>query len=169
MSRTERPDSDPLEGGNPVIDFRRRFALWNNLSFWRQWALGASLAALAFLAVVVLDRPAAPGYVAVLGPGNNGAAWLVTANTAEGVLSVRPIGAAIEDGQSYELWAIPHGGAPQSLGVVRAPGETEIALDIELVRKIAGAATLAIGAAGQPPTETASRQVYRGRLQSLAQ
>ena len=51
MSRT-----DPPEDGNPILDFRRRFALWNNLSFWRQWALGGSLAALALLAVVVLDR-----------------------------------------------------------------------------------------------------------------
>lgn len=167
MSRTDRPGPDPLDGGNPILDFRRRFALWNNLSFWRQWAVGASLAAVAFLAVIVLDAPSAPGYVAVLRSAEDNPAWLVSADTAEGVLSVRPIGAWGAARQSFELWAIPLGSAPQPLGAVRAAGETDIPLDVELVRKIADAATLAIGPAGQPPTETAGRRSYRGNLLPL--
>ena len=167
MSRTDRPGPDPLDGGNPVLDFRRRFALWNNLSFWRQWAVGASLAAIALLGVLVLDTPTAPGYVAVLRSAEDNPAWLVSADTAEGVLSVRPIGAWDAARQSFELWAIPPESAPQPLGVVRTSGATEIPLDVELARKIAGAAALVIGPAGQPPTETADRRSYRGDLLPL--
>ncbi len=168
MSRTDPPGSDPDEGGNPILDFRRRFALWNNLSFWRQWALGANLAALAFLAVIVFDTPSAPGYVAVLRSGHEGPAWLVTANTTEGVLSVRPVGGLSTGGQTYELWAIPDQEAPRSLGTVRASGEIEIPLDVELARAISGATALAIGPAGQSPTAAPNRPMYRGQLLPLA-
>lgn len=168
MSRTDRPDHDPPDAENPVLDFRRRFALWNNLSFWRQWAVGASLAAIALLAVAVLHTPAAPGYVAVLTPDDDRPAWLVTANTADGVLSVQPNGASIGDGESYELWAIPREGAPRSLGTVRGSGETEIPLDVEFARRIAEAASLVIGPAGQSPTAPSDRRSYRGRLLSFA-
>lgn len=159
MSRTDRP-----EDGNPILDFRRRFALWNNLSFWRQWALGGSLAALALLAVVVLDRPGSPHYVAVLQSGGGDPAWLVSASTVDGVLSVRPLGAAGADGQPYELWAISEEGAPRSLGTIRAIGETAIPLDIERARRIAGASALAIGPPGVSPTASSARGIYRGRI-----
>ncbi len=159
MSRT-----DPPEDGNPILDFRRRFALWNNLSFWRQWALGGSLAALALLAVVVLDRPGSPHYVAVLQSGEDDPAWLVSASTADGVLSVRPLGAARADGQPYELWAISEDGTPRSLGTIRATGETAIPLDVELARRIAGASALAIGPPGVSPTASSARGIYWGQL-----
>ena len=168
MSRTDRPGSDPREGGDRVSDFRRRFALWNNLSFWRQWALGASLTALAFLGVIVLDTPGGPHFVAVLQSGADSPAWLVSANTAEGVLSVRPIAALSPGARTYELWAIPGEGAPRSLGTVAASGETAIPLDVELARRIAGTATLVIGPAGESPTAAAGRPMYRGQLLPLA-
>ena len=168
MSRTDRPDSDSGEGGNPVLDFRRRFALWNNLSFWRQWALGASLAALAFLAVIVLDTPSAPGYVAVLRSGHEGPAWLVTANTTEGVLTIRPLGASNAGGRAYELWTIPEESTPLSLGTVQVSGETAIPLDIGLARRIADAGALAIVPEGESPASASNRPMYRGQLLSLA-
>ena len=167
MSRTDRPDSDPREGGNPILDFRRRFSLWNNLSFWRQWAFGASLAALALLAVVVLDRPGSPRYVAVLQSGEDEPAWLVSANTAAGVLSVRALDAASADGQPYELWAISEEGTSRSLGTIRAIGETAIPLDFELARRIAGANALAIGPSGVSPAAAPDR-TYRGQLLPLS-
>ena len=162
MSRTDGP-----EGGNPILDFRRRFALWNNLSFWRQWAFGGSLAALALLAVVVLDRPDSPHYVAVLQSGENDPAWLVSASTADGVLSVRPLGAASADGQPYELWAISEDGAARSLRTIRPGGETAIPLDVELARRIAGANALAIGPPGMSPVAASARGIYRGQMLPL--
>ena len=161
MSRTDPPDPDPREGGNPILDFRRRFALWNNLSFWRQWALGGSLAALALLAVVVLDRPGSPRYVAVLQSGEDNPAWLVSANTVENVLSIRPVAASDPDGKSYWLWLIPAQGPPQSLGAIGNSKETEIPIDIDLARAISGAAAFGISLepAGGPPAGT-----YTGTL-----
>ena len=154
MSRTDRPDPDPREGGNPIQDFRRRFALWNNLSFWRQWALGGSLAALALLAVVVLDRPGSPHYVAVLQSGEDDPAWLVSANTEGNVLSIRPVAALKPDGKSYWLWLIPDRGRPRPLGAIGSSGETTIPIDIDLARAISGAAAFGVSLepAGGPPT-----------------
>lgn len=166
MSRTDRPDTDPQDAESPVLDFRRRFALWNNLSFWRQWAVGASLAAIALLAVAVLHTPAAPGYVAVLTPDDDRPAWLVTANTADGVFIVRPVGALNTGGQSYELWMISGDGVPRSLGTVGSSGETAIPLDVELARRIAGI-VLAIAPEGEPPRAISDRPIYRGQLLPL--
>ena len=168
MSRTDRPGPDPLDGGNPVLDFRRRFALWNNLSFWRQWAVGASLAAGALLALTVFDTPSAPGYVSVLRSANDDPAWLVSVNTAEGALSVRPVGTLRAGEETYELWAIPDEGTPRSLGTVRASGETAFQLDVELARRIAGTGALVIGPAGVSPTAAPDRRLYRGQLLPLA-
>lgn len=168
MSRTDRPDSDPLDDGNPILDFRRRFALWNNLSFWRQWALGASLAAVALSGVLVFHTTAAPGYVAVLRSADDGPTWLVSANAADGVLSVRPVGVSTGDGQSYALWAIADDGAPQSLGTIRSSGETAIQLDVEFARRISDATALALMAAGEAPSAATGRPIYRGQWLPLA-
>ena len=168
MSRTDRPGPDPLDGGYPVLDFRRRFALWNNLSFWRQWAVGASLAAGALLALVVFDTPSAPGYVSVLRSADDDPAWLVSVNTAEGALSVRPVGTLRADEETYELWAIPNEGTPRSLGTVRASGETAFQLDIEHARRVVGAGALVIGPAGVSPMAAPDRRIYRGQLLPLA-
>ena len=168
MSRTDRPGPDPPDDGNPVLDFRRRFALWNNLSFWRQWAVGASLAAIAFLAVIVLDGPTAPGYVAVLRSADDNPAWLVSADTVEGALSVRLVGARSAAGQTFQLWAIPSEGVAQSLGAIPASGETDIPLDVELARKVASAETLVIGPAGVSPMAASVGRIYRGQLLPLA-
>ena len=158
------------EGGNPILDFRRRFALWNNLSFWRQWALGGSLAALALLAVVVLDRPGSPHYVAVLQSGGDDPAWLVSANTVENVLSIRPVAELNPDGKTYWLWMIPAQGSPRSLGAIGDSGETAIPIDIDLARAISGAAAFGISLepAGGPPAGTPSGALlFLGKSLSL--
>lgn len=49
-----------------------------------------------------------------------------------------------EDQRVPELWIIPEGGAPQSLGLIRPDGRLDIALAPSVRRQLAGDATLAV-------------------------
>jgi len=112
---------------------------WDSLALWRALALfaGGTAAAL-FMVVVVLTAPSGPvavpapivlrapandvGYVAVLSdPKTEKPVIFVTAGRDSKELSVRTLEASIRvPGKSLELWALPAGGAPKSLGLVSA-------------------------------------------------
>ncbi|HZP21043.1 MAG TPA: anti-sigma factor [Bauldia sp.] len=100
-------------GGN-VIALRRSVTRWRITSA----IVGAAAAVLA--GIVVLDRTAAPQseFVAVLTAEGAKPAFVASIDTAKGTITVRRVVAEAPADKSYELWAIPPGGAPQSLGVV---------------------------------------------------
>ncbi|MGE5640408.1 MAG: anti-sigma factor domain-containing protein [Clostridia bacterium] len=94
--------------------------------FWKAVALVASGAAAAalFMAVVVPpQKPATAGYVAVLSePKTQKAVLLVSARRQDTRIQVRSLDPAIQVADaSLELWALPKGGKPRSLGLV--PGK----------------------------------------------
>ncbi len=95
-------------------------------SFWKAIGLVASGAAAAavFMAVVLPpQKPAAAGYVAVLSePKTQRAVLLVSASRQDNRIKVRALGTAIQVADaSLEIWALPKGGKPRSLGLV--PGQ----------------------------------------------
>jgi anti-sigma-K factor RskA len=105
----------------------RRAGLWNSLSFWR-WAGLTSFVAACVLAVgltlLVSLRDAgtpAPGtqyLVATLQRPGAGARWTATVDAQHGRIVVVPAqGLAIAANQSAEMWMIPAGSKPVSLGV----------------------------------------------------
>jgi len=97
-------------------------------SFWKTLGLIASGAAAALLAVAVLlppqrarISPSVEGsYIAVLSdPKTNHPVLVATAERGETVLRVNTLDPAIHvAGRSLELWALPRGGQPKSLGLV---------------------------------------------------
>jgi anti-sigma-K factor RskA len=93
-------------------------------SFWKTLGLVASGAAAALLAVAVLlpsQRAVIPAsYVAVLSdPKTNHPVLVATATRADKLLHVKTLDPAIHvAGRSLELWALPRGGAPRSLGLI---------------------------------------------------
>jgi anti-sigma-K factor RskA len=101
-----------------VIDLRARLARWRAL------AGGAMAAAAALAAVVVIDRlplPETAGsgrYLAVVNTDGALPALVVDVDTARGVVTVRAVAAERPADRSLELWAIPEGGQPVSLGLV---------------------------------------------------
>lgn len=118
---------------------RERATLWESLGFWRALGLAASGMAAALLAVAVVVQPAqrpAPPPVIVQVPSNEvGAAYLavlsdpktqkpvllVSAGRKSSDLFVKTLDPSIHvDAKSLELWALPAGGAPRSLGVLGA-------------------------------------------------
>lgn len=114
-----------------------RAGIWEHLVFWRTLALAASGMAAVLLAAVVLVSPSPPVsapapvvvkvpsaemaeiYLAVLSdPKSQRPLLLVTANRYSRALQVRTLDASIRvSGKDLELWALPAGGAPRSLGV----------------------------------------------------
>lgn len=111
---------------------------WNNLAFWRGLGLAASGAAAALLAATVVLAPRAPepasppvvlrvpsegmpnAYLAVLSDARTQKPVLVvSAGVKSDQLWVKTLDPAIHvPDKSLELWALPPGGAPQSLGLV---------------------------------------------------
>jgi anti-sigma-K factor RskA len=91
---------------------------------WRGWAIGAgavSAVAVVLAANTQLQLQSAPQleYVAVLADDKAAAAMLVTFDPKHQRLTLKRVG-EINEGQekSLQLWALPTGGAPQSLGVL---------------------------------------------------
>ena len=121
------PAGSPAPGG-----------LWNSLAFWRGLGLFASGAAAALLAAVAVFAPEKPApapqvvrvpasempaaYFAVLSdPKSQKPVLVVSATRGSDRLVVKRLDASIVvPGKSLELWALPPGKAPQSLGLVAA-------------------------------------------------
>ena len=97
----------------------RRWGAW----LWRGWALGASLVAAGLAALLVVHQPlpwAAPQQrlVAVLLDAQTKPAWLVSATPDADHLRARPLAPPPDPQHVQELWALPPGSAPVSLGVL---------------------------------------------------
>jgi anti-sigma-K factor RskA len=93
--------------------------------FWRAVGLVASgaVAALLLTTVVPLQKSSSAGYVAVLSdPRTQKAVLIVSARRDEAELRLRTLDPSIRvNDASLELWALPKGGKPKSLGLV--PGD----------------------------------------------
>jgi anti-sigma-K factor RskA len=110
-----------------------RRGLWESLAFWRNLGLVTSGAAAALLAAVMLSAPAPPpqivrvpadvvppSYVVVLSdPKTQKPVMMVSAMRKSDLLLVKRLddSIAVAD-KSLELWALPAGQAPKSLGLV---------------------------------------------------
>jgi anti-sigma-K factor RskA len=97
---------------------------------WRTWQLAAAAGLVAVALIVgVIVREAAPPplqTLAVLGPDTAHPVWRLERRRPLTALTIQVIGAVPPAaGKSYELWALPRGGAPVSLGLLPASGRAE--------------------------------------------
>lgn len=119
----------PSRGSVPAA----RSSRWPALAIWRGVAIGAiaaTAASVAMLALVLQRPPAAlPPPVVVTAPpakaapmavvlrGDDGSVAYTATLDADGMLVVMPV-QAHADARAPELWLIPPGGAPQSMGML---------------------------------------------------
>lgn len=166
-------------GWSPVEGARR--GVWQNAGFWR--AATAVAAAAAIAAVVVgriADAPTSapqPPQVAVqpvpapapeetaakpvttLAHDDGTTGWLASVDVVRGSVLMVPVPAPADtQGRVPELWLIPTGEAPRSLGLVSIDKSHTVSVPAELRRALAVGSTLAItlepqgGAPGGVPT-----------------
>lgn len=94
----------------------------------RRWQLAAAgiAAAAVLLAVVIRQHQPALQLVAVLGEDSAHPLWRVQRAKELTALTITTVGVVKRTAQqSYELWALPRGGQPVSLGVLPAQGASE--------------------------------------------
>ncbi|HXZ02566.1 MAG TPA: anti-sigma factor [Stellaceae bacterium] len=100
---------------------------WNSIVVWR-WSTAAASAVAAGLALYIALAPpaAAPSYVAVLHAPQQADAAFVATGGRNGLL-LRAVARESPPGdRGFELWAIPAGAKPQSLGIIPPDGRVEL-------------------------------------------
>jgi anti-sigma-K factor RskA len=111
--------SIPASARKPVA----RPGLWQSLSFWR-WLAGGALAAAAACAFVlfsaprIIAPPVANALVSTLANDNGVPGYVAVVSADKTSLTITPLAAAPTDGRAEELWLIPQGQAPLSLGLL---------------------------------------------------
>ena len=97
---------------------------------WRRWQLAAAagLVAVALVVGLIVRQPAPPPLqtLAVLGTDTAHPVWRLERRRPLTALTIPVVGTVPPAaGKSYELWALPRGAAPVSLGVLPAAGSAE--------------------------------------------
>ncbi|WP_455853831.1 anti-sigma factor [Pantoea endophytica] len=128
------------------------------------WLLAASIAAIALVASIFLQQPTLTP-LTVLSDAQHREQWVLSADSKLAQLSLTPLHpAALTASNSLELWVIPAGKAPISLGLVDSENATDIALkNPELARS--GMIAISLEPRGGSPTGQPTGPVlYSGQL-----
>lgn len=148
-----------IERGLPAEKTRVSTARWP----WLGWALAASFAgALLYTHYTV---PPAPQTVAVLNGDSQQGSWVVSLSPDKTQLTVEAINAsAIQPDRSLQLWLIPPGEKPQSLGLIEHPARQQV---VVTNMPLASLPTLAISLeprGGSPTGQPTGPVLYSGKL-----
>jgi anti-sigma-K factor RskA len=122
----------PAPGAAPIRRERPARRLWDSVAVWRGAAAAAALAAASLAVVVFLPRPTPPAVVEPLAVARlqgqaQAAAFVVAFDRAGSRLIVTPTGAPLAADRSPELWLMPPGQTPTSLGLVRGDASVTLA------------------------------------------
>jgi anti-sigma-K factor RskA len=146
---------------------------WASLGLWRGLALAGFALAFALGVVVLAPPPVAPepAVVAVLAGSDGKPALIATADRGGRTLLVKVVAPiAPPADRALELWALPEGRDPRSLGLVPASGTARIALPVAAENAFAGTPALAITlepAGGAPAGKPTGPVLYTGSIARL--
>lgn len=112
----------------------------------RSWIVFAAAAAILAAALFIGDLMRQPAVVAVAELAPKGGATAFTVSVLEDRKSLLIRAGTVDplQNQSYELWAVPPTGAPVSLGLVNASGETERDVPVDKRTLLETGVTLAV-------------------------
>jgi anti-sigma-K factor RskA len=132
---------------------------------WIAAAVAAAVVAVAFLFAGPILKPEVNA-IAQLAPQGGEPAFVVSVLDDQEKLLVRAAQVSAVSNQSYELWAVPPTGAPVSLGVVAASGESEHNVPENLRGLLTIGATLAVSLEpeGGSPTGAPTTVMFAGTL-----
>ncbi len=150
--------------GENVIRLKQRLALWRGAAL-----ISGALAAA--LAVFVVDRlaltPAVESgrYVAVVDSGGHEPALIAEVDTKTGTIRIRSLTAETPPGHSLELWHIPEGKSPRSLGVLKANASGQTIRDALAKGATGGVIAVTVEPEGGSPSGAPTGPaIYTGKL-----
>ena len=156
--------------GTGAPEATSRGGVGSRLAFWRGLSAFASVVAIAMAVLWASPQAVQAPIVVVLsatgGPaGSVAAASFVASISGDGrALVTRPlVNVALQADRALELWAIPTGGTPRSLGLISASGATVL----QKGNALEGAATLAVSLeppGGSPTGAPTGPVLYAGKL-----
>lgn len=147
--------------------------IFQSLNFWRGLAMITSSFAFALLLFFGLapHRESPPSYVAVLSDSKNQPVLTVRYVEGERALDVKIVQASsIAEDRSLELWTLPKGGAPRSLGLVPSSGRIKVKLATDQVGAMPTIPALAVSLepkGGSPTGAPTGPVLYSGPLLRL--
>lgn len=106
--------------------------------FWLGLLTGTALAGLALVVVTPVLRPLPPTYQASLGAEGAAVRLAVAYSERSGELSLTGIAGAAPQGRDFQLWLIPSGQPPVSLGLVPATATARLVVPEALRGALAG-------------------------------
>lgn len=159
------------------------------VGFWRGLALGGfALAAVAAVALLFsLQRPpeqlpapppvvttqmVAPDMVASIAADDGRAMLVASVHSQTGAMTISPVAdMPLPAGRAAELWLIPAGGAPQSLGVIDPAHAGSMTIPAALRAGLSGEALLAVSLepmGGSPTGAPTGPVVAKGAMRAVA-
>jgi anti-sigma-K factor RskA len=150
-----------------------RESLWQSLIFWRSFAIGsaalaaASIGALTF--VEISPAPRAP-MLATLGTSSGQPTFVAAVNAGGTNLLVVPAALLASDPRAMELWLIPAGDKPHSLGLIEPGRPVRLDVPRDLVARLGAEAALAVSMeppGGSPTGQPTGPVIASGKLISL--
>ena len=164
----------PAAGTN-VVDLRKRLRVWRGTAAGMT-AIAASLALVVGYQStredpkVVQPAERAPVLIASLASGDEEAALSVAYDAERANLLVTPARLAGAPGHDHELWIIPAGGAPVSLGIVRAGPAQRVPVPPQVAPHFQARASIALSrepAGGSPTGQPTGPVVAAGELTAV--
>jgi anti-sigma-K factor RskA len=144
---------------------------WARLTFWRSFALTSFAIAMALgvtLFTPKLEAPTQPIVTVLAGPDAK-PALIATVLRGERAMTIKVVGAAlVPAGKSLELWMLPDGSAPKSLGVIPASGVGRVLLSAPPDVVLANVPALAVSlepAGGSPTGAPTGPVLYTGKVE----
>jgi len=149
-----------------------RESLWQSLAFWRSFAIGAAALAAASIGglTFVAISPPRPPLLATLGTSSGQPTFVAAINAGGTSLTVVPAALLTQDPRAMELWLIPAGDKPHSLGLISPARPVRIDVPRELAARMTPDTALAVSMeppGGSPTGQPTGPVIASGKLASL--
>jgi anti-sigma-K factor RskA len=156
-----------------------RKGLWNNLPLWHWIGIGASAVAIASVMILMIPPRPSPAPVAVsagymvssIQQDNGVTGWTATMDLQNARMVVVPATpAAFAQGRAPELWLIPAGQKPISVGMIMPDKPTTLALDPVLLSRLGPTAALAVSVepiGGSPTGQPTGPVIAKGAISAV--
>lgn len=153
---------------------KRSGGLWNNLALWRNLAIGsASIAAASIAALIAVTLAPTPGgepLLARLDAEGGKLSFVAAVNPGGDSLTIVPASLLVPEQKSMELWLIPKGEKPHSLGLIDPNRPLKVEVPKELLDRVNADAILAVSLepeGGSPTGQPTGPVIANGKLAQL--